>query len=269
MSSTNTIRCPSCGENIPTDYVVCPYDGYSLIKELREKTRVKIKLREGFSRTYRLIRQPLKNSNIVFEEIVTNFDRKGPLLILFLFGWVFSFQMAPFFNAYYNANGVPQDLIFILMLGFAGGLMLGLFVFPFLIIFWYMITFIIHFSSKLLTSSIAGASFKETQSIVGYSLIPYVIGMFILNWILFFIIPETSNFFTTNSNTGAVIGLSDEVSAGISLFYLLMFLLVSVWFVYLCSLGLEKLHRLSRIQSIAIPVTTVVLYIFVANMLPF
>jgi hypothetical protein len=267
MSTTDTVRCPSCGENIPTDYVVCPYDGYSLIKELREKTRVKIKFREGVSRVYRLLRHPTKNSNIVFDEIVTNYDRKGPILILFLFGWVFGFQIAPYFNAYYIANGPAQDIIFIFILGFIGGIILSLVSLFFFIIFWYLISFIIHFSSKLITSSIAGASFKETLSVVGYSLVPYIVGMFILNILLFIIVPPTTNFFETNPTTGAVIGLSQEVAASVSLFYLLFFIGFSVWFVYLCSLGLEKLHRLSRVQSLAVPVGTLILYMFVAQMI--
>ena len=125
MSTTSTVRCPSCGENIPTDYVVCPYDGYSLIKELREKTRVKIKLRESISRIIRLIRSPRANSNIVFDEIITNYDRKGPIVVLFLLGWVFGFQIAPYFNAYYLATN-PQDIVFIYFLGVIGGLILSI-----------------------------------------------------------------------------------------------------------------------------------------------
>ena len=102
MSSTDTVQCPICKENIPTDYVVCPYDGYSLIKQLREKIKTKIKFSESIGRVMRLIRSPIQNTNIVMEEVTTNSDRKGPLFVLFILAWVFGFQAAPYFNAYYQ-----------------------------------------------------------------------------------------------------------------------------------------------------------------------
>lgn len=268
MSTTDTVRCPSCSENIPTDYVVCPYDGYSLIKQLREKIRIQIKLRESISRIIRIIKNPRNNSEIVFEEVVTNYDRKGPLIILLLLGWVFGFQIAPYFNAYYLSIGNGQNLIFIYMIGFLGGLIVSIASLIFLIIFWYILSFIIHFASKMISGSIAGASFKETQSIVGYSLVPYLVGMFLLNILLFIVIPtSSSNFFKSNPNTGLVIGLSDDLASSVSIFYLIFFLGFSIWTVYLCATGLEKLHRLSRNQSYLVPIVVLVLYMFVAKII--
>lgn len=265
MSTTSSIRCPSCGENVPTDYIVCPYDGYSLIKELREKVRTKIKLREGISRSIRLVKDPLKNTEIVMEEVVTNFDRKGPIFILFMLGWVFGFQIAPYFNAYYSSIGAPQDIVYIFLLGLIGGFIVSLAALFFLIIFWYLLSLVVHFSSKMLTSSIAGASFKETQSIVGYALVPYIVGMFILNILLFFIVPAANPAFFKPE--GAVTIFSDEIASSVSLFYLIFFLGFSVWTTYILSNGLEKLHRLSRNQSFAVPIGTLVLYMIIAQMI--
>ena len=269
MSSTDTINCPMCHENIPLDYVVCPYDGYSLIKQLREKAHTKIKFREGIGRAIRLIRNPRLNTNYVMDEVITNPDRKGPLLVLFILSWTFGFQIAPFFNAFY---GDSLDIVIIFLLGFLGGFIVAIFTFLFYVIFWYIITFIIHFSSKLLASSrLTGtAAFKETQSIVGYALAPYIVGMFILNILLFILIPANPNSstffnFETNQTLGITYanGLGPELSSSIGIIYLLFFLGFSIWSVYICATGLEKLHRITKIQSFIIPAAVVFLYLFI------
>ena len=265
MSSTDVIHCPSCGENIPMDYITCPYDGYSLIKQLREKTRVKIKLREGISRFIRLTRDPRKNTNIVIDEIITNFDRKGPIFILFLLAWVFGFQIAPYYNAMNSSGGSAPDIGFIFFLGFFGGLFIAIATILFYIIFWYLISMIIHFSSKLLTSSVAGsASLKETQSVVGYSLTPYVIGLFILNTLLFILLPTNlgGSFIKTTNTTlfgNVADGFNPAVNSAVGLFYTIFYFGFSAWSVYICGNGLEKLHRLPKNQAFIIPSVIVIL----------
>lgn len=268
MSTNDTINCPMCHENIPMDYVVCPYDGYSLIKQLREKVKVKVKFREGISRAYRLIRNPQFNTNYVMDEVVTNSDRKGPLVVLFLLAWTFGFQIAPYFNAYYTDS---LDITVIFLLGFLGGFIVGVITFIFFVAFWYIITFLIHFSSKLLASSrLTGtAAFKETQSIVGYALTPYIIGMFILNILLFFILPTNlqSNFFNFQTNTTIKVtyaaGLSSEITSVVGIFYMLFFLVCSAWSVYICATGIEKLHRITRLQSFIIPTAIIFIYLYI------
>lgn len=268
MSSTDTINCPVCHESIPMEYVICPYDGYSLVKQLREKIKSKIKIREGIGRAIRLIKAPQVNTTIVMDEVVTNADRKGPLIVLFMLAWTFGFQIAPYFNAYY---GNSLDIVFVFIIGFLGGFIVALATFLFFLIFWYIITFIIHFASKMLAStSVSGsAAFKETQSVVGYSLVPYLVVMFILNIVLFFILPTNipqADFITfqTNATLGELVsGVGPGVTAATQMIYLLFFFIASAWSVYICATGLEKLHRVTRLQSFFIPIAVVFIYLFV------
>ena len=270
MSSTDTVQCPICKENIPTDYVVCPYDGYSLIKQLREKIKTKIKFREGIGRAIQLIRSPLQNTNRIMDDVVNNSDRKGPLFILFILSWVFGAQIAPYFNAYYSSIA-PIDIGWIIMFAFIGGFIIGIVTYLFFIIFWFIVSVLIHFSSKMLASSLTGtAAFRETQSIVGYALAPYIIGMLLLDILLFFIIPTNSSgssFFTTTrySTIGLTIvtGFGSNVANSVGLFYLVFFVGFSVWSIYICAIGIEKLHRLPRNQSFLIPIAVIGIIVFI------
>ena len=270
MSSSDTVNCPVCHENIPTEYVICPYDGYSLVKQLREKIKSKIKFREGVNRAIRLLRSPQTNTNIVLDEIVTNSDRKGPLFILFILSWVFGAQIAPYYNAYFYSS-TPLDIGYVFFFAIIGGLIVGLATIIFFIIFWYIISLLIHIASKLLASStVTGtASFKETQSIVGYAMAPYIIGMFILNILLFFIVPtnNTSEFFVETNLPSLGIkyvdGFGSQVGSAVSIFYLVFFIGFSVWSVYICGMGLEKLHRIPRNQAFLVPTAFIAFYLFI------
>lgn len=270
MSTTDTVQCPICKEQIPTDYVVCPYDGYSLIKQLREKIKAKIKFTEGIGRAIRLLRSPIQNTSVVMEEVTTNSDRKGPLFILFILSWVFGFQVAPYFNAYY-LHSLPLDIGWVLIFGILGGFMLGIATFIFFLLFWYIVTIMIHFSSKMFASSLTGsAAFKETQSIVGYALAPYIVGMFILDILLFFIVPSnvsSANFFTYTTyptlKKTIVSGFGSQVSNSVGIFYLVFFVGFSIWSVFICATGIEKLHRLPKNQSYIIPGAVIVLIIVI------
>ena len=128
----------------------------------------------------------------------------------------------------------------------------------------------IHFTSKMLASSslTGSAAFKETQSIVGYALAPYIIGMLILNILLFFIVPTnaSSNFFSIPTNTALfpVEGLSSSVSGAVGIVYLVFFVGFSFWSIYICGTGLEKLHRLPKNQSFVIPGVVVALILFIS-----
>ncbi len=270
MSTSDTVNCPVCHENIPTEYVICPYDGYSLVKQLREKIKTKIKFREGINRAIRLLRSPQTNTNIVLDEIVTNSDRKGPLFILFILAWVFGFQIAPYYNAYFYSTS-PLDIGYVMFFGVIGGFIVAIVSYLFFIIFWFIISLLIHIASKLLASStVSGtASFRETQSIVGYAMGPYIIGMLILDLLLFFIVPTSTSdgfFVTTRLSTIGltyVNGFSSSVASAIGIFYLVFFVGFSVWSVYICGTGLEKLHRIPRNQAFLVPIGIIVFYLFI------
>jgi hypothetical protein len=261
LSSSDTITCPSCGESIPTDYVVCPYDGYSLVKELREKIKVKIKLREGINRAYRLLRDP-RSTIQVMEEVASNVDRKGPLFILFAFSFLYCFRLAAYTNAYVNGTSGSADMGFILILGLVAGLLLGLVVFIFTVIFWNLITLIVHFGSRFLSGT---ATYRESQSVVGYSMSPFILGLIILNVLLFFMLPDGDIISTTTNALGQTVGIGyNEDGSSITSIYMLLFLIFAAWAVAICGFGLELVHRLPRLQAFGLPGAIAVIYFWLA-----
>ncbi|MHA1992423.1 MAG: Yip1 family protein [Candidatus Hodarchaeales archaeon] len=262
----DTITCPVCAEHIPSDYVVCPYDGASLVKELRAKSFVKIRFREGASRAFRMI-DP-RNTPKVIDEYVANPDRKGALVALFLCCFLFAFRLAPYLNA---ATGKSLDILYFIILGLSAGLVLGSYLFIFAIIFWYVISLIYHVSAKYLSGS-QTATYKESQGLIGYMFSPMIIGLLIFNVILFFIVPEGfsenyENVTPTGSFIGEVYSLSSTFAGEYGTINLIFFGIFLAWGGWIVSLGTEKMFMTKKVQSLGIayvvPIVLIILAFFV------
>ena len=81
MSEAESIVCPNCSERRPAGYILCPYCGFDLTQIVRARQRVRITLRESFSRIWRSLYDP-RLSKTVFNEIGANPDRKGAIITL-------------------------------------------------------------------------------------------------------------------------------------------------------------------------------------------
>ena len=267
MSSvSDTVVCPVCHETIPSDYVVCPYDGASLVKQLRAKINVKISFREGISRAIRIINP--QHAKKVVDEYATHPDRKGALFVLFVCSFLFAFRLAPYLNAATNRS---VDILYFIILGFSSGIIIGPVLFLFAIVFWYGISFIYHISAKYLSGS-QTATFKESQGLIGYMFSPLIVGLIVLNILLFFIVPDG---FSNNYNvvSGPPGGLLSPIPSFSENFYndywlvnLLFFTLFLAWGAWIVSLGTEKMFRTKRSLSIGIasvvPIVLIVLIYF-------
>ncbi|OLS27495.1 MAG: hypothetical protein HeimC3_02730 [Candidatus Heimdallarchaeota archaeon LC_3] len=263
---SDTVVCPVCGEHIPSDYVVCPYDGASLVKELRAKMNVKISLREGISRAIRII-NPQKTKKVV-DEYSTHPDRKGALFVLYTCSFLFAFRLAPYLNA---STDKSVDILYFIILGFSSGLIIGSLLFLFAIVFWYGISFIYHISAKYLSGS-QTATFKESQGLIGYSFSPLIVGLIVLNILLFFIVPEgfSNNYNVVSGPEGGILSPIPSFSENFYNDYwivnLLFFSLFLIWGAWIVSLGTEKMFRTKRALSIGIsavvPIILLVLIYF-------
>ncbi|MHA2232107.1 MAG: hypothetical protein ACXAB4_06435, partial [Candidatus Hodarchaeales archaeon] len=126
MITSNSIICPQCQERAPPDYVLCPYCGYSLVKIVRERTRVHVGFSQAIGRIRRLLIEPIMDpshslirTRETMREISANPDRKGGLLISFLISF-FLLEMVAVY--WITTNGFPLlfSLAFLIVWGLFG-----------------------------------------------------------------------------------------------------------------------------------------------------
>jgi len=249
MSLSESVICPNCKERVPTDYVICPYCGYSLVETLREEIKVKIGFRTALSRIYRLIKDPIHNTEPVTQDISVNVDFKGPALVvlLFLMGFVMKASVLLTKHDNFNAPSIPiggslfsilGDIslniiyffafyfsVFILIPG-----LLAILLWLFGIIFWRIMALVFHGICKALAGS---GNRADSTSIIGYSLIPLFISQVIESLLLFILAPANP----TVSPTGGL-------SFGLYKLLDLIILPFMGWSFYILYLGVKKTHRL-------------------------
>lgn len=257
MSLSESIICsnPLCRERVPTDYVLCPYCGTSLVEILQERIKVKIRLRDSLKRIYRLLRDPVRNTELVTKDIALNADRKGPLLLILLFIMSFSMKVTVlltkvpgFSTPQYEIGGSIQNIIASLLINivyFVGYYLSVFIIMPFVMallllffgfLFWRIIALIFHGMCK----SLAGNGKRgETASILGYSLAPLFFSQIIVALILFVIAPSNPSF--TDPNFKSLYSTLD-----------LIIIPFFAWSFYILYLGTKEVHRLSDRASMAV-----------------
>jgi len=200
--------------------------------EIKAKIKEKITLRESISRIRKLVplRHPLliKDKTIeCMEEVATNFDRKGPFIILFLITFTFSFKFASYIFRLATANsvGVPPQFI-ILTFFIIVPLLTGLLLWPINYIIWRILSLLIHFPCKYMGG---GGTQKETQSVTGYALTPLVIGELVINILLIFLL-------SGSTVTTAV--------ASAAMWEVLLILPFFAWTGAIAMIGLSKVHNI-------------------------
>ena len=265
----DSIICPTCAESIPADYDMCPYDGTSLVKQLREKTKVKIRFSEGINRAYRLAFNP-QNTIKIAEEYAANPDRKGGLFVLFACSFLYAFRLA----LYLNKVSPAIDIIFILIYGIVFGLLGGLVIFFFVIFGWYILSLIYHYSAKFTSSGTV--TFKESQGVVGYMFAPLITGLLIMNILLFFIAPTctlaagnlcTNIYNIAASPAGSPIsvlsyGFLGSYAGDYNTLNLIFVGGAMLWGIGVGGLMGEKLLRIPRIQSLIVAAVPFVLLLW-------
>ncbi|MFX0117489.1 MAG: YIP1 family protein [Candidatus Hodarchaeota archaeon] len=239
MSISESIICPQCQERAPADYVLCPYCGYSLIKLVRERTRVHVGFTQSMDRIRRLIIDP-KHTHETMREISANPDRKGGLMASFLISF-FLFEMIAFLfvrshpaDFLSSLNGLLFALGIIIFLPLIGG-----FFFLFVV---YFVWWVFGLATWLLARLVGGkGTRKDTSSIIGYALLPLAPAFLISALIMFLIAPSGGG-----QSFDATLR---DVNADFIAIILLPFL---VWSIYLGGLGIQHVHSLDRNFSFGI-----------------
>ncbi|MFQ5976670.1 MAG: YIP1 family protein [Candidatus Heimdallarchaeota archaeon] len=242
MSFTDSIICPQCQERAPTDYVLCPYCGYSLVKIVRERTRVHVGFGQAIDRIRRLLIEPIMDpsrslirTRETMREISANPDRKGGLLISFLIS-VFLLEMVAVY--WITTNGFPLlfSLVFLIVFPIFGAFIFFILVF---VVWW-----VFALATWLLARLVGGkGTRKDTSGIVGYALLPLAPA---------FLVSDLIMFLQDNTDFVAII--------------ILPFLL---WTIYLAALGLQHVHSLDRTFSFGISIFLVAIFYlaFIMNIL--
>ncbi len=250
MSISESLICQQCGERVPGDYVVCPYCGYSLIQLLRQQIKAKVTIFESWGRIYRLLRYPRRTPEWM-SQVATNADRKGGIFVLYLIAASFLTVI----GVYFIKLQVPvvdgwDDLVgilFFIIIPIFGGIAFW----PLLFITWFTLSLFLWMFAKLLGGK---GSFKETMSLLGYSLVPLIPGLLLSNFLLLLFLPNPSDNPITQGASGADIkaAIAEINAAGVTDLAFLLLLPFLAWCIYIAANGIEKIHRIKIMESAGI-----------------
>ncbi len=224
---TAVLECPSCGERVPSEYVVCPYCGYSLVEVIEKKIKPRIGIRDSLGRVVGMFHY--KHFRRTFNDIKYNPDRKGAFLMVYLVCVTFAGSLiSKLFLS--DAGGGILTIILMYLLGSLG---VGLLLLPLAIPTWYVYSFIVWGIAKLLDGK---GTYSETLGLLGYTLSPVVVNQFLADIILLIIGPRGSALLSYEASTMfAALNLPGFLAA-----------------LYLAWLGLIEVHRLSKQYSAAV-----------------
>ena len=235
MSISDSIVCPQCQERAPADYVVCPYCGYSLIKIVRERTRVHVGFGQAIGRIRRLIADPMHTPEVM-REIGLNPDRKGGLMIAFLISYFLLELVAiVMFRSY--PGGLEPLFALGLLITFP---LMGSLILLFLV---YLVWWIFGLTTWLIARLIGGKGSRgDTSGVVGYGMLPLALGFLVADLLMFILAP-------TPGEDDTFQDVLRDVDTGFVGIILLPFI---VWTAYIVGLGIENVHSLDRTYSFAI-----------------
>ena len=115
--SENMQTCPSCGELVPIEYVVCVWCGFDLTAEHIRRSGIIIGRNEAFSRMKRVTLDPIN----AFKEITLIPDLKGPRYILYFIGVAMTLNMLAIFSKLDGLEFNNPDLRKIVLYTFTNG----------------------------------------------------------------------------------------------------------------------------------------------------
>ncbi|MFV2014460.1 MAG: YIP1 family protein, partial [Candidatus Heimdallarchaeota archaeon] len=183
--------CPSCGELVPIEYVVCVWCGFDLTAEHIRRSGIVIGRNEAFARMKRVTLDPIN----AFKEITLIPDLKGPRYILYLIGVAMTLNMLAIFSKLDGlAYNTEEYKIVLYTIGADTQISIKvttIIALTFLIIQPIFLLLIFNYIWKVatrlisyLSRTVGGTGDKEKiRSILGYSLLPVLFG-WSLAWIL-------------------------------------------------------------------------------------
>jgi len=241
--------CPRCFENVPSTYILCPFCGYDLTRLLEVKFRPPVYMRDRVRRAKGVVMDPMNTMT----EIAENPDGKGVMIILLFYAFLAMIKVAVYayhFDIDYvgfttaEQSSVNSSLakaqLALIFLGSMVFLILPLFVL-------FLGSFIIWLIVKLLGGK---GTYFQTRVVVGYSLIPVLLGEILSILILFLGLSDVS--VTVTRDEGMSTTVSNMVTAmedlqGQSVVTATNYIILVfwIWAAFLMTIGIARAHRMS------------------------
>jgi len=239
MSESESLVCPNCSERSPAGYILCPYCGFDLTKIVKATQRVRITFKESFSRIWRGFFDP-RQSKHLFKEVGANPDRRGAIITLILVSMAYASRIGVY--AIKVSSTTWHDFHFWYALFFP------FIVWPAFFLLALFAWFILSTAIWLLAKTLGGkAGYRDTMSVVGYSVSPLISGSLIISLIVVLIGPPISNITT----------VTWEQFTLFEVLYLPFIVLAA----YHCGNGLRASHLLSEPYSYSISGIMALLFI--------
>ncbi len=255
--SENMQSCPSCGELVPIEYVLCVWCGYDLTAEHIRRAGINIGRKEAIERMKKVVRNPVS----AFKEITLIPDLRGGRMILYSIGFIMTLSMLSIFskleNLDYNLEGsgitvnistlLPIEISYKFIVGVLFLILMPLILLLIFTIVWKLSTRIL----KWLSKSFGGTGQDEKiRATIGYSLLPVL-----FSWVLFLLVvvllPKTTVSDTSSYDAvdAAVVRLTSE---GLGMVGKIFLYIGWAWSTILAIIGMQRAARLSLFESIIV-----------------
>ncbi len=237
--SEEAIVCPMCLERVPPEYIICPYCGYDLTQQIYEAAVGALGIRGIARRIYQVIREP----RIAMKDVADHPDRFGGILIMLAFSIFLVLGWGPAYllrSGTLGIVGIITSLPYMILGGFV------LFIIPLLM--WYLGSAIFWLIAKMLGGR--GVNYAQTQSVVGYGLVPLALWSMISMPILFIGLP------------GGVSAIT-MANSGVESFLTYLMVAAFIWSVILIGLGLTRAHLFSKYEGMVIAALPIIGLLFV------
>jgi len=247
--SEEMMDCPRCFENVPSTYILCPFCGYDLTRLLEVKFRPPVYMRDRIRRAKGVVLDPLNTMT----EIAENPDGKGVVLILLFYAFLSMIKVAVYayhINIDYVGfstaeqssvnSSLAKALLALIFLGSMIFLLLPLFIL-------FLGSFVIWLVIKLLGGK---GTYFQTRVVVGYSLVPVLLGEILSILILFLGLSDVSVTVTSGQGMSDIVpnmvtAIEDMQGQGVVTATNYLILLFWIWAALLMTIGIARAHRMS------------------------
>ena len=265
--------CPSCGDLVPNEYVLCVWCGFDLTLEKIRKAGITIDNRDALARMVRVVTKPPST----FKEISLLPDNRGGKMVLFAIAVIMTFNMiaimskldglimnseefesylvidlpilAPISLPWFGDNTIDFEIDIHIKL--SGKFFINLFILavqPLLLYLMFLQIWKVSIRILALLSRTFGGRVDndKIKSVVGYSLIPVLIG-WTLAWLSRLFTPEVN--VSGSSYEDIQSGIKSFSEEGPGLIGLTFLYLGWAWTFALGIIGMKNASRLSWVEA--------------------
>ncbi|MHA2169393.1 MAG: Yip1 family protein [Candidatus Kariarchaeaceae archaeon] len=252
--SENMQQCPSCGELVPEEYVLCVWCGFDLTAEHIRRSGVRIGRKEAVERMRKVVINPVQ----AFKEITLIPDLNGGRIIFYLIGVAITLNMLAVFSKLdglsFNDSGLENAFEFsfirISVPTVIGIVFLVIQPVVLLVIF----TFVWRTGARLiaaLSKSFGGSGDQlKIRAVIGYSMLPVLFG-WSLAW-LFRLVAGKETVNDPNSYESVEEALRNVSLEGIGAVGNFFIVVGWLWATVLGIIGISRATRISIAEAVIV-----------------